>query len=225
MNLSQLLDEAPDVAVFMADKEITRDALLTRADTLAADLLSLGVQPHQAVAVQLPNGPELIAALFAVWRAGCVYTPCNPRSPLGELEGTLSQLRPAAHLDDRGVRGLPDPLVHDEGVALVQFTSGTTGRPKPVPLEHETVIDMLDRVVRSIRSKPATSSARPAMPNLVPVSLSLWAGIYQVLFAFRVGAPVVLMERFEPREVRPSRPRVRHPQHRAPAGGTDDGER
>ena len=38
------------------------------------------------------------------------------------------------------------------------------------------------------------------MPNLVPVSLSLWAGIYQVLFAFRLGAPVVLMERFEPRE-------------------------
>src|SRR5262249_4002223 len=35
---------------------------------------------------------------------------------------------------------------------------------------------------------------------LVPVSLSLWAGIYQVLFAFRVGAPVVLMERFAPRE-------------------------
>jgi acyl-coenzyme A synthetase/AMP-(fatty) acid ligase len=38
------------------------------------------------------------------------------------------------------------------------------------------------------------------MPNLVPVSLSLWAGIYQVLFAFRLGAPVVLMERFEPAE-------------------------
>ena len=38
------------------------------------------------------------------------------------------------------------------------------------------------------------------MPNLVPVSLSLWAGIYQVLFAFRIGAPVVLMERFEPAE-------------------------
>jgi len=35
------------------------------------------------------------------------------------------------------------------------------------------------------------------MPNLVPVSLSLWAGVYQVLFAFRVGAPVVLMARFD----------------------------
>jgi acyl-coenzyme A synthetase/AMP-(fatty) acid ligase len=31
----------------------------------------------------------------------------------------------------------------------------------------------------------------------VPVSWSLWAGVYQVLFAFRVGAPVVLMARFD----------------------------
>jgi acyl-coenzyme A synthetase/AMP-(fatty) acid ligase len=38
------------------------------------------------------------------------------------------------------------------------------------------------------------------MPNLVPVSLGLWNGIYQVLFAFRTGAPVVLMDRFETSE-------------------------
>jgi acyl-coenzyme A synthetase/AMP-(fatty) acid ligase len=38
------------------------------------------------------------------------------------------------------------------------------------------------------------------MPNVIPVSLSLWAGIYNVLFAFRVGAPVVLMDRFDPGE-------------------------
>jgi acyl-coenzyme A synthetase/AMP-(fatty) acid ligase len=44
-------------------------------------------------------------------------------------------------------------------------------------------------------SRPAQ---RNAMPNLIPVSLSLWAGIYNVLFAFRVGAPVVLMRSFDP---------------------------
>jgi len=38
------------------------------------------------------------------------------------------------------------------------------------------------------------------MPNLVPVSLSLWAGIYQVLFAFTLGVPVVLMEQFSAAE-------------------------
>src|SRR4030095_5634660 len=38
---------------------------------------------------------------------------------------------------------------------------------------------------------------RAPMPNLVPVSLSLWAGIYNVLFALRVGAPVVVMARWD----------------------------
>ena len=39
------------------------------------------------------------------------------------------------------------------------------------------------------------------MPNLIPVSLSLWAGIYNVLFALRVGAPVVVMDGFDPAEL------------------------
>ena len=39
------------------------------------------------------------------------------------------------------------------------------------------------------------------MPNLIPVSLSLWAGIYNVLFALRVGAPVVVMDGFDPLEL------------------------
>ena len=38
------------------------------------------------------------------------------------------------------------------------------------------------------------------MPNLIPVSLSLWAGIYNVCFAFRAHAPVVLLEPFETTE-------------------------
>ena len=50
----------------------------------------------------------------------------------------------------------------------------------------------LDQVLASLRAKPGPDP----MPNVVPVSLSLWAGIYQVLFAFRVGAPVVLMDTF-----------------------------
>jgi acyl-CoA synthetase (AMP-forming)/AMP-acid ligase II len=35
------------------------------------------------------------------------------------------------------------------------------------------------------------------MPNLIPASLALWAGIWNVLFALRSGAPVVLMDRFD----------------------------
>jgi acyl-CoA synthetase (AMP-forming)/AMP-acid ligase II len=56
----------------------------------------------------------------------------------------------------------------------------------------------MDGVLHKIRGGQRTSTTPTApMPNLIPVSLSLWAGIYNVLFAFRVGAPVVLMNGFD----------------------------
>lgn len=88
---------------------------------------------------------------------------------------------------------------HGPDVALVQFTSGTTGVPKAVLLTHSGVLTLLDGVLAKLRgTTTGARSAGPPMPNLIPVSLSLWAGIYNVLFALRVGAPVVLMERFDP---------------------------
>ena len=60
------------------------------------------------------------------------------------------------------------------------------------------VSDLLDGVVRKLRAGGPAAPGRAPMPNLVPVSLSLWAGLCNVLFAFTVGAPVVLLDRFTP---------------------------
>jgi acyl-CoA synthetase (AMP-forming)/AMP-acid ligase II len=199
-SLSALLEHLPPVVLHTDAGDTTGHDLRRRASEIGASLRELGVLPGHVVAVQLPNGPELVASLFGVWDAGAIYTPVNPRAAAAEVEANLSTIRPAVHLTASGSVVLDDPAVLDPAIALVQFTSGTTGRPKPVPLRHDTVIDMLDRVVASIRkpgSAPTDRDPRPPMPNLVPLSLSLWAGIYQVLFAFRVGAPAVVMDRFE----------------------------
>jgi acyl-CoA synthetase (AMP-forming)/AMP-acid ligase II len=226
-DLGSLLDELPTGdAVHLAAGSVTRDELVAGADALAAALASAGVGPGEVVGVMLPNGAGLVAALFGVWRGGAVYAPLNPRASDADLAAAARELQPAALVTSgehatriegdfavvvptgrgwevqRETTGRGDRPSHD-GVALVQFTSGTTGPPKAVPLRHDAVLDLLDRVVGTLRGgrgsgRPA--SDRPPMPNLVPVSLSLWAGIYQVLFAFRVGAPIVLMERFDTRE-------------------------
>ena len=226
MTLADLLDGIPDDAVHTLSESVRRTALADSSAELGVALRRLGLRPGQVVAAMLPNDPATVAALFGTWHGAGVYAPLNPRTVDHELLGLLATLRPAAvittqelahRFDAYRAEGLrvitaddlawtvhespvaaKDLRSYDDGVALLQFTSGTTGAPKPVPLRHATVLDLIDRLLTSIRgTKPRTPNKDP-MPNLVPVSLSLWAGIYQILFAFRAGAGVVLMDRFSP---------------------------
>ena len=257
MSLADLLF-APEAAVDPASPLVhaagvdhSWHAVRTRAAGIAGALVDAGVRPGQAVGVMLPNGVDVVAALFGAWRAGAVYVPLNPRLVDGEVAHVLASVDPAVIVTAPGLerrfpglptivvplpsrgdgfprdegevmgsasgthdlsRGRTEPMTSgvgrrfDEDVALVQFTSGTTGRPRPVLLTHAGVVTLLDNVVAKLRGGAGTRGAdappgRAPMPNLIPVSLSLWAGIYNVLFALRVGAPVVVMDRFDPVEL------------------------
>jgi long-chain acyl-CoA synthetase len=228
MSLTELLeprtDDATTVAVYTANEEITRAELRARAEALGSVLRDAGLRTGQAVGVMLPNGPDVVAALFGVWYAGGVYVPLNPRLSDDEVAHVLASDRPAAILTDdtsvtrftelpvvtmaAGVAHAAAPIEsdapsHDLDIALIQFTSGTTGRPKPVLLRHSGVLELLDPVLKKLRGGSGDTATTPGpsrrevMPNLIPTSLSLWAGLYNVLFAFRAGAAVIIMDRFD----------------------------
>jgi long-chain acyl-CoA synthetase len=232
VTVGSLLDGIPDEAIHTSDRTVTRDELSASADQLGGLLKRNGIRRGEVIAASLPNQPITIAALFGGWRAGAVYAPLNPRATDAEIAALLDTLRPAAivttpeQADRFTDAGIPVILgtdltwktrvkaavapnraafrSYDADVALLQFTSGTTGAPKPVPLRHANVLDLMDKVVANLRgakTSRASDSSEPKrapMPNLIPLSLSLWAGIYQVLFAFRVGASIVLMDGFQP---------------------------
>jgi long-chain acyl-CoA synthetase len=199
MTLSPLLDgDSDDVVVVFRATTTSRGELQARAGEIAADLdaRELG---GCAIGVCLPNGSDVIAAWFGVWNAGATVVPLNPRSPDAERERAIAATGVAAILDADGLHSL-DRADARAGLtdALIQFTSGTTGAPKAIPLRPDTINELLDSVIGSLRGDRSTSKAQ--MPNIVPLSLSLWAGIYQVLFAFKLGVPVVLMDHFDPGE-------------------------
>lgn len=210
----------PSFLVHAAGLGHSRAQVQERALRVAEVLADMGLGAGAAVGVMLPDGADVVATLFGVWRAGHVYVPLNPRLSAPEVERTLTAVEPAVvvttsvHADRFG--DLPLLLIgpgavevragrtsarrHDPDVALIQSTSGTTGPPKAVLLRHSGVLGLIDGVLGKLRAGAGAGAGTPSrapMPNLIPVSLSLWAGIYNVLFAFRVGAPVVVMDGFD----------------------------
>jgi acyl-CoA synthetase (AMP-forming)/AMP-acid ligase II len=170
---------------------------------VAEKLRATGVEPGQGVAVRLPSGPDLVTTMAGIWLAEAVFAPVNDRSPQAEVDHVLATVRPAALVDERGISNLADPMRHDPDVAFVTWTSGTTGAPKAILQTHSGYLELLDRVLTPLRGgdgggKP--KEAREPTPNLVPVSIALNAGIYNVCFGLRAGAAIVLMPRFTTRE-------------------------
>ncbi|HEX3564165.1 MAG TPA: class I adenylate-forming enzyme family protein [Acidimicrobiales bacterium] len=189
-----LPDSAPLISTVR--RTCTAGETRTEAAHIARQLRSGGLQTGQAVVIQLPNDPEFISAMFGVWMAGGVFVPASPRQPAAEMEHVLESTAPAAIIDGAGIRTVAvEPAVHEPDVAFVTWTSGTTGRPRPILHTHSGYLELLDRVLSPLRGRPA-DPARPPSPNLIPVSLSLNAGIYNVLFGLRAGAQLVLMDRF-----------------------------
>ncbi len=165
----------------------------------------------ERVAIEAPGSAAFVAALFGVWQAGRVAVPVNPRLTPGERRAHVERAGATLALTptpagtwtaSRVPSPASSPADRDRSagdIALVLTTSGTTGAPKPVELSHANVLNGIDTVLRSLRgpdAAPGPDPDRPPVPNLVPVPLCLWAGIYQVLFAFRAGNPVVLLDPF-----------------------------
>lgn len=199
-SLAALLIEHPfgddESLLHTATHSLTAGEARSASRDLADRLRGAGVRPGHAVAVQLPDGPEVVVAMTGIWLAGAVFVPVNPRAPGVEVARVLAACRPAAMLDTAGLHLIDDARIYPAGVAFVTWTSGTTGTPKAILHTHDGYLELLDRVLAPLRGT-GRDRTRPPTPNLIPVSLSLNAGVYNALFGLRAGAPLVIMDRFD----------------------------
>jgi acyl-CoA synthetase (AMP-forming)/AMP-acid ligase II len=230
VTLLELLDSLPhepeDVLIVCGETSLTKQEFVGRIAELAAALTNAGVAQGQPIGNLTGSGPAAMVAMFAVWQVGAVYVPMNRRSTTSEIEAFLADTPCAAVIAEADDLGLHDlrtgQIVHDfnarraivaqpadrsvvphgSDVAFVLRTSGTTGRPKAVLIRHEGTLTAFDSSLAKLRGKRSEGETvrRPLRMNLIPVSLALWAGIWNSLFSLRGGFGLLLIDRFEPVE-------------------------
>jgi len=130
---------------------LTAGAASAATGVLAAGLLDAGVRPGDVVTWRVPNEPSVVLLYRACWRIGAVAAPVHHRAGAAEVDAALAQVGPVVFLDgaaDVGRiaaagQGSPVPRgaidVDPSSVAVVQFTAGSTGRPKAVIHTHRTL--------------------------------------------------------------------------------------
>jgi len=156
----------PDAtAVVAGGRTVTYAELDAMADRLAHRLRAAGVGPETPVGVLLDRGTDLVVAVLAALKAGGAYMPLDPAYPAERLRrmvadvgspvvvttsalrdraGTLAPSTIAVDGTGEAPPGSPPArAVSPNGLAYVLFTSGTTGRPKGVMVEHRSVLRLV----------------------------------------------------------------------------------
>ncbi|MFB9688718.1 amino acid adenylation domain-containing protein [Amycolatopsis plumensis] len=150
--------ERPDApAVSCAGTALTYRELDGRANRLAHGLIARGAGPDVRIGLCVPRGIDAVVGMLAVLKAGGAYVPLDPRYPDERLALLLAdsgattvlttpaardRVPPGAHVliaEDGPEPGAPPCRVRPDNLACVLYTSGSSGRPKGVLIEHRSV--------------------------------------------------------------------------------------
>jgi acyl-CoA synthetase (AMP-forming)/AMP-acid ligase II len=219
MNLMMLLEMAASgfgerMAVQSDKASLTYSELFSAAGAAAAEISKSGCERMAVLDVSslaVPTG------LFASAWAGVPFVPLNYRLTGVELEGLVTQIAPSYLVTDaervEGLARLPDTSVvvreafleqattgqageatwsmDPDDIAILLFTSGTTGAPKAAVLRHKHLVSY---ILGSVEFGSA-SAEEAALVSVPPYHV---AGIAAIASSVYAGRRIVQLPKFTP---------------------------
>ncbi|TKH41704.1 hypothetical protein C1I60_20515 [Paenibacillus terrae] len=161
---AQVLQTPEQVALFFEGEQLTYRELNERANQLARTLRSYGVQPEQRIGLLVERSIEMIVGILAVLKAGGAYVPIDPEYPAERIHYMLEDFDAQIVLTQRAFTErisfngitleLDDSRIYCadgsnlmmstdrvDHLIYVLYTSGTTGQPKGVMVNHRSAIN------------------------------------------------------------------------------------
>ena len=221
----QQVDRSPDAtALVFRNHSCTFDELNRRANRLAVQLIAHGAGPDQMVGIFVDRSIDMVVGLLGILKSGAAYVPLDPSYPSERLAWMLAdtsarlvvaQAGLAASLPASTARVViidPSPVgdafannpsvhVRPDHLAYVIFTSGSSGRPKGVMVEHRNVANFFAGMGDVIA---------PTTPGvwLAVTSISFDISVLELFWTLTRGFTVVIQEELQKRVGMAPRPRT-----------------
>lgn len=153
-------------AVYYDNKFYTYNYIEEQSNQVAHYLYSMGIKKEEIVGVLFENSIHYIISIFAILKIGGAFMPLDVNSPISRLtyilndsnvkflistkniildikfEGRIIRLEEINMMESRTPK--LDVKIDSGNLAYVLYTSGTTGEPKGVMVEHKNLVNLLD---------------------------------------------------------------------------------
>lgn len=196
------------IAASYENEQITYKELEKRANQLAHYLQKHGVGPESLVGVYMERSLQMMIALLGILKSGAAYVPLDPTYPESRLRYILEDAGIEVLVTEENSKNLfvsekieticmnkdytaiekeeSTPCISGvtgENLAYVMYTSGSTGNPKGVMIEHHSVINYLEWMQHKY-----PLSEKDVVLQKTPFSFDV--SVWELFWGIHVGASV-----------------------------------
>nr|WP_314464361.1 non-ribosomal peptide synthase/polyketide synthase [uncultured Clostridium sp.] len=188
------VDRTPqNPAIVFENEVLTYGELNERANRLSHHLRKSGIKADDIVGIMLERTPNMIVAILGILKSGGAYLPLDPDSAVERIHYMLEDSgakilitqkefwdHGAGDIEKLDITGeaLRDESIENlklintsKDLAYIMYTSGSTGMPKGVLIEHQSVVNLC---FHHIRLRNLTESDRAT--NYLKISVDAAVG-------------------------------------------------
>ena len=203
----QVTENSEKIAIHYQKEKFTYKELGLLSSKVANFLHPLSISPESPIAIYGKKTPAIIATMFGIIRSGNAYVPLDPDYPTERLQYILNHSQCKYIITDmedipwelgEGIQCLRFDLLQENNsfspvkinpdqLTYILYTSGSTGNPKGVAIEHRNVMALRDWALEWFKPDEYANV-------LAATSLCFDLSVFEILVTLTLGGSITLCD-------------------------------